>query len=113
MPSDPRDPLVDNVNDAEQVREARRTVRDRDKQSLEARRQLLATPAGRLFFREQLERAGVFTSSFVAEPLQLAFNEGRRNEGLRLLSELFAADPAAATSILTETITRETARAAT
>lgn len=110
---DPRDPLVDNVGDREQVAFARRRIRDAEKASLEARQRLLATSAGKLYFREQLERAGVFRSSFDSDPLRMAFNEGRRNEGLRLLSELFAADPAAALSILTETLTRETSLSST
>lgn len=110
---DPRDPLVDNAGDPEQVNFARRRVRDAEKQSLEATRALVDSAAGRLFFREQLERAGVFRTSFDRDPAVMAFNEGRRNEGLRLLSQLFAADPAAALSILTETITRETSLNAT
>ena len=104
---DARDPLVDNASDREQVQFARRRIRDEEKRRLDAHRALLASGAGQLYFREQLERAGVFRSSFSTDPLQMAFNEGRRNEGLRLLVDLFTADPAAALSILTETITRE------
>lgn len=43
---------------------------------------------GRRFVRGILERAGVWRLSFHTNALQMAFNEGSRNEGLALLSKL-------------------------
>ena len=104
---DPRDPLVDNSSDAEQVRFARRTMRDVEKKRLEILRRLMHTDDGVVLFIEQLNAAGVFRMSF--EPgvdlHTVAFREGGRNEGLRLLSDLFSADAVRAAFIFTEAIT--------
>lgn len=113
MATDARDPLVDNTGDADQVRFARRAVRDRERKLLEADRAVLQSDAGRIHLLAQLESAGVFRSSFAIEPALMAHNEGRRNEGLQLLARLFRADPEAALSLIAESITRENATAAT
>lgn len=43
---------------------------------------------GRRFVHGILERAGVWRLSFHTNALQMAFNEGSRNEGLALLAKL-------------------------
>lgn len=43
---------------------------------------------GRRFMHGLLERAGIWRLSFHTNALQMAFNEGSRNEGLALLSKL-------------------------
>jgi hypothetical protein len=42
---------------------------------------------GRRFVHGLLERAGAFRSSFHTNALTMAFNEGTRNEGLRLIDQ--------------------------
>jgi len=51
-------------------------------------RWLMSDKRGRRFVRRSLERAGVWRSSFSANPLEMAFAEGRRYEGLRLLKHI-------------------------
>jgi hypothetical protein len=46
---------------------------------------LMKGPRGRRIVWRQLENAGVFKSSFNPNAMTMAFAEGQRNEGLRLL----------------------------
>lgn len=48
---------------------------------------------GRRIIWRLLDRAGVFRLSFTDNPLTTAFNEGRRNEGLRLLMQMQTSCP--------------------
>lgn len=54
---------------------------------------LMAKRQGRRFAHGLLERAGVYRSSFNANALTMAFNEGTRNEGLALLAKLMEHAP--------------------
>lgn len=47
----------------------------------------MSTPSGRRFVWRQLQRAGVFRSSFTGNS-QTFFNEGQRNIGLMLLTDV-------------------------
>lgn len=49
---------------------------------------LMANKRGRRIVYRLLERAGVWRLSFNTNALQMAFNEGNRNEGLALLAKL-------------------------
>jgi hypothetical protein len=49
---------------------------------------LMANKRGRRFVHGVLEHAGVWRLSFHTNALQMAFNEGQRNEGLVLLAKL-------------------------
>lgn len=49
---------------------------------------VMANKRGRRFIHGLLERAGVYRLSFHTNALQMAFNEGSRNEGLALLAKL-------------------------
>ena len=54
---------------------------------------VMSNKRGRRFVAGLLERAGVFRTSFNTNALQMAFNEGNRNEGLRLIALLTAECP--------------------
>lgn len=54
---------------------------------------LLSDKRGRRFLFRLLERAGVWRLSFSTNGLQMAFNEGNRNEGLRIMAMISAAAP--------------------
>lgn len=47
---------------------------------------LMSGPRGRRIVWRALERAGVFRTSYSSDALAMAFAEGARNEGLRLLA---------------------------
>ncbi len=49
---------------------------------------LMGNRRGRRIVWRLLSRAGVFRTSFSTNAMQMAFNEGNRNEGLRLISSL-------------------------
>jgi len=49
---------------------------------------LMSNKRGRRFVHRLLERAGVWRLSFNTNALSMAFAEGTRNEGLRLLAQL-------------------------
>ncbi len=54
---------------------------------------LMNAKRGRRVMHRLLERAGVFQLSFNTNAMTMAFNEGRRNEGLALTNKLMAACP--------------------
>jgi hypothetical protein len=63
-------------------------ARDTRRKELEDLRWLLGHPQGRRLVLRMLEETGVFRSSFNHSGSLMAFNEGRRNIGLWLTSEL-------------------------
>lgn len=54
---------------------------------------MLANERGRMFIWDMLTRTQVFGASFTGDALTTAFNEGRRDAGIRLLSDVLAHDP--------------------
>lgn len=63
---------------------------------------LMSNKRGRRFVARMLERAGVWRLSFNTNALTMAFNEGTRNEGLRLLAQITAHCPDRYTEMLKE-----------
>lgn len=54
---------------------------------------LMASKRGRRIVWRLLDRAGVFRLSFNTNAMAMAFAEGNRNEGLRLLAQIHALCP--------------------
>lgn len=54
---------------------------------------LMARKQGRRIMQRHLERAGVFRSSFNTNSMTMAFQEGQRNEGLKLLAQIMQHAP--------------------
>lgn len=77
--------------------QARSESRTRDKlaQQTEAEdvKWLMSSKRGRRIVWRVLDRAGVYRLSFNTNSMTMAFNEGARNEGLRMLSTIHAASP--------------------
>lgn len=63
---------------------------------------VMSNKRGRRFVARLLDRAGVWRSSFSTNALSMAFNEGQRNEGLRLIAALLAHCPDRYNEMLTE-----------
>lgn len=54
---------------------------------------VMSTKTGRRVMYRMLEKAGVFRLSYAGSTNETMFNEGRRNQGLFLTSEIQAACP--------------------
>lgn len=65
---------------------------------------LMSGKRGRRVVYRQLERAGVWRSSFNTDAMQMAFNEGMRNEGLALTAKLMAYCPTQYAEMTTENL---------
>lgn len=106
MQLDPTDLQAAQDRAAEQARRQRR-LREVEKTEL---RRLLGSELGRTFVMRMIERAGVFRLSFDVDHTEkthlAAFNEGRRNEGLRLFSEIIESCPELWTTMLRERAAR-------
>ena len=63
---------------------------------------LMSGKRGRRLVRRMLERAGVWRLSFSTNALQMAFNEGMRNEGLAFTAKIMAHCPAQYAEMLME-----------
>ena len=68
--------------------------RKRQKEISDVKR-ILKTPEGRRYVWRLMSECGVFRSSFQLNSNQTAFNEGKRDMGLGILSEVIEADSTA------------------
>lgn len=86
------DPL--DIRGQEQAREeAQQRYKLAEKAEAEDIKWQMGNKRGRRIVYRLLERAGIWRSSFNTNALQMAFNEGGRNEGLALLAKLMAYCP--------------------
>lgn len=69
-----------------------RNALEKDTEDADFKR-LMRSKWGRRIVWRQLDRAGVFRLSFNVDPMTMAFNEGRRNEGLRILEQIHTLCP--------------------
>lgn len=86
------DPLDVHQQDAARDEAEARAVLDRE-QEADDFRWLMADQRGRRIVWRQLAASRVFHSSFDPAAMNMAFNEGRRAEGLRLLALVHALCP--------------------
>jgi len=63
---------------------------------------LMSSKRGRRIVWRLLDRAGVFRLSFNTNSMTMAFNEGGRNEGLRMLAQIHALCPELYTAMVKE-----------
>lgn len=73
--------------------EARERIKREELQEADDLKWLMGSKRGRRIVYRQLERAGVWQLSFNTNAMTMAFNEGRRNEGLALTTKLMASCP--------------------
>jgi hypothetical protein len=86
------DPLDTELQQAQREADDKRRDLAR-KQEVADFQWLMADPRGRRIVWRQLAAAGVFQSSFDPTAMNMAFNEGRRSEGLRLLAQVHELGP--------------------
>ena len=90
--------------DAQDKARKDRATRDKltDLSETEDVKWLMGSKRGRRFLWRVLERAGVYRLSFNTNSMTMAFSEGARNEGLRLLATIHSACPDLYTTMLKE-----------
>jgi hypothetical protein len=81
--------------DAQDKARKDRSARDKlaDQTEVEDVKWLMGSKRGRRILWRVLERAGVFRLSFNTNSMTMAFAEGARNEGLRMLATIHSACP--------------------
>ena len=100
--------LVRNAGDVQQIRKAEQKSRLRIKEELADIRALIESPVGRRFFWRYLGICGINQESFVpGAPDSTAFNEGKRNIGNRLLSDIMEAKAEAYIQMMQEAKKKE------
>jgi hypothetical protein len=92
---DPRAEVYNAAN-PKQVRSAERRVRRRNARYLNALREVLSTPAGRMVYGEHerghLSMCGINRSIYAGTPIELAYKAGRHDIGVELRGQLITAD---------------------
>lgn len=82
-----------DASDPKQVRKAAKAAKIAERQRQDTIRNLMSTIAGRAFVHDILSSCHTFVTSFALNALQMAFNEGERNQGLRLLGDIMQVCP--------------------
>lgn len=100
-------PAVDNGSDRRQVRKAEKKAVVRRKQEIADIRTFLDLEAGRRFIWRLLEHCKVFQSIWHNSAL-IHFNEGKRDVGLFILSEITEADQKALLRMMTDAANEKT-----
>lgn len=78
--------------DTKQVKKYKNKFQLRREKENEELRKLLSYPIMRAFIWRLLEQCGVYHTSFTGDSLTTAFNEGKRQVGLWMLTEMDEAD---------------------
>lgn len=97
-----RDPFA--IPDRQSADEARKLARREEESDL---KWLMASKRGRRIVWRTLDRAGVFRTSFSTNSMQMAFTEGAKQEGFRLMSQLTALCPELYTTMVKESQTHD------
>lgn len=82
-----------NAAEPAHIRDAERSARQAELERHEVLRGIMSVGPGRKWMWDLLVSAHMFSSSFSTSALQMAFTEGERNIGLRLMVDLQAACP--------------------
>lgn len=98
MSNDPTD-IRSQERAQEEVSKRERLAKDTEESDT---KWLVSSKRGRRIVWRMLDQAGVFRMSFNTNSMQMAFNEGNRNSGNRLLAMMNEANPDAFTLMLKE-----------
>ena len=77
-----------NTSDRKSVRAAEKASAIIDRQRGEVLTHLMDTGPGREWAWNKLAEAHIFATTFSTDPVQMAYNEGQRNQGLTLLNDI-------------------------
>ena len=77
-----------NAADRKQIRAAEKAAAIAERERGEVVVEMMATTPRRRYVWEKLAAAGIFSTTFSTDPVQMAFNEGQRNQGLVLLNDV-------------------------
>lgn len=105
MVEEERNPLEQPIGEAADprvVKEKSKKANSRAQRDIDDLSTILSDIRGRRFLWRYLGECGVFRSSFNNSGSVTAYNEGMRNIGLKILSEIMEADPEAYTLMATE-----------
>lgn len=103
MSGDMGDNFIDSA-ETEKLKETEDQARRRRKRELNDISKVLDIVEGRRLIWRLLSETGVYRSSFTQDSLQTAFNEGRRDIGLVILTDMNLAKPGAFAQLQREAI---------
>lgn len=86
------DPIDTDAHEAQHAADAEKQALAREQAKADFL-WMMADPRGRRIVWRQLANAGVFNTTFDTQAMQMAFAEGRRSEGLRLLAQVHTLCP--------------------
>lgn len=85
--------MVYNASERKDVRKAEKAAGLAERQRQEVIFGLMQAIAGRRWMLEKLEECHVFATSFARDAVTMAYMEGERSIGLRLLNDIMASCP--------------------
>lgn len=94
--------LVQNASSEKQVKAAGKKEKTEDIQKIKDLKDVLEIRSGRNFIWKILINCHIFSTTFNPDTQQMAFNEGQRNVGLRLLADINKHSPKAYLKMLEE-----------
>lgn len=95
------EPLIKNAASKRESKKAKDFLSKKEREHVEDLKWIFSSRAGRRFYWDLMVHCGIFKTSMTGTS-QTFFNEGRRNVGLKLISELNLADPEAYLKMITE-----------
>ena len=98
-----------DAGDEGQVKKKKTKAQIRREQDKEDLKEILLSPGGRRFLWKILSECRIYDISFTGD-VWTAFNEGKRQIGLRLIEDIFDASPNAYTEMRLEATQRKEAR---
>lgn len=102
-----------NAAERKDVRRAEKEARFAERQRQEIITNLMSTMAGRSWVLEKLEECHIFATSFNRDPCAMAYMEGERSIGLKLLNDIMRSCPDQYILMMRERNQRDAARSAT
>ena len=94
--------MNENTPDSSSANQRQKAIKRKAREEADDFKWLLSSRRGRRIVWRQLERTGVFRSSFNNNSMAMAFAEGNRNLGLQMVAQVHALRPDAYALMVTE-----------